>query len=277
MSYKTILVHITADSRCLERFDIAVKMAKSFDASLLAIHAILPFNPPGYIVPQMRAEVIDAQKSAALDILAKTERPLREHLASLAFPNHVAWHKESNDPFVALCEHVKYADLAVIGQSDPVDDSGSPLDLPERFVLSGGRPVLVIPHTGSFTTVGKDILVAWNASREASRAITAALPLLKRANKVHLLSVEPGHDESLSDSCIQMTRYLERHDVKVDQRRSPGGELDIGNDLLSRVADLGADLIVMGGYGHSRFREWVLGGATRTILETMTVPVLMSH
>ena len=277
MSYKTILVHITSDSRCLERLDIAAQLAKSFDGSLMAIHALFPFNPPGYIVPQMGAEVMVVQKSRALGLLDKTEESLREHLTSRAFTRPVEWHKELNDPFVALCDHVKYADLAVVGQSEPDDDSGSPMDLPERFLLAGGRPVLIIPKSGHFSTMGHTILIAWNASREATRAVTDALPLLKRADKVQLLSVEPEHDDSISDSCKQMANYLARHGVKLEIYRSPGGEIDIGNDILSRAADLGADLVVMGGYGHSRLREWVLGGATRMILKTMTVPVFMSH
>lgn len=276
MGYKTILVHVSAGARCFARVEMAVKLAKQFDAALVALHALFPFTPPGYVMIQMGPEVIAAQKKAAMAFMEETEKSLRKRTAALESTG-IEWRHAISDPCDALCAQAKYADLVVVGQSVPEDPSGTPHDLPERLVLSAGRPVLIVPSIGSFPTLGQNILVAWNASREATRAVTEAIPLLKQAGKVHVMTVDPGHGAQHKDTGKEIADYLAHHGVKVTMHRSPGGEIDIGNELLSRAADLSADLIVMGGYGHSRLREWVLGGVTRTILESMTVPVLMSH
>jgi len=173
--------------------------------------------------------------------------------------------------------HARYADLVLIGQTDASDDSKVPTDFPERLVLAAGRPVLILPAVGKFATIGKRILIAWNPSREATRAVTDAIPLLQRADNVHVMAVNPKAGEHGSVPGADIGLYLARHGVRVDVKTDHGAEIDVGNELLSRAADLDADLIVMGGYGHSRLKEWVLGGATRTILESMTAPVLMSH
>lgn len=276
MSYKTILVHITPGTRCLVRLEMAIDLARSFDASLLAVHALLPYTPPGYIMPQIVPEILQAQQKTVTELMANTEKDLRKHASSLGF-EAIEWINLIHDPLDALCMRAKYADLVVIGQSDPDDTSGTPLDFPERLVLSAGRPVLIVPNIGSFPTMGKIALIAWNASREATRAVTDAIPLLKRAKIVHVMAVGAGHGEQGNIPGTEVANYLARHGINVDVIRDPGGEIDIGNELLSRAADMSADLIVMGGYGHSRLREWVLGGATKTILESMTAPVLMSH
>jgi nucleotide-binding universal stress UspA family protein len=276
MSYKTILVHITPGTRCIARLDLAIKLAMKYDASLVALYALPPFIAQGCIMAQMGQEVIAIQKKAATELMAKTQEDLRKHTSSLDFEN-IKWLSSFDEPLDAICAQAKYADLVVIGQSDPSDDSGIPLDFPQQLILSAGRPILIVPYIGSYSTVGKNIIVAWNASREATRAVKDAIPLLKLAENVHVVAVDSGYGEHESFPCTDIVNYLAQHGVNVDGHRSQGGQIDIGNVLLSRAADISADLIVMGGYGHSRLREWVLGGATRTILESMTIPVLMSH
>jgi nucleotide-binding universal stress UspA family protein len=139
--------------------------------------------------------------------------------------------------------------------------------------------VLVMPHSGQLPSVGRNVLVAWNASNEATRAITDALPLLKRAKTVTVLVVNPSHGfaEHGQVPGADIALYLARHGVNAEVSCDENVEADIGEWLLSRAADLGSDLIVMGAYGHRRLREWALGGATRTLAGEMTVPVLMSH
>jgi nucleotide-binding universal stress UspA family protein len=276
MRYKTILVHIAPGTRCIVRLDLAIKLAMEYDASLVALHASSPFLTQVCIIAKMGQEVIAAQKKAATELIAKTEEQLRKHTSSLGFEN-IEWLSSIDEPLDAMCERAKYADLVVVGQSDPSDDPGTLLDFPQQLILSAGRPVLVLPKNGSFSTVGKNIIVAWNASREATRAVTDAIPLLKRAENVHVMTVDFGNSEHERVPCTDIVNYLAKHGVNVDLHRSPGDQIDVGNELLSRAADISADLIVMGGYGHSRLREWVLGGATRRILESMTIPVLMSH
>ena len=139
--------------------------------------------------------------------------------------------------------------------------------------------MLVVPYAFERRPVGRRVLVAWNASREAARAVSDALPLLKRAGQVDVVAFEPGKSGAAhgEEPGADIALYLARHGVKVTVSRVDAPDLDVGNQLLSRAFDLSADLIVMGAWGHSRLRELVLGGVTRTVLESMTVPVLMAH
>ena len=144
-----------------------------------------------------------------------------------------------------------------------------------RFVDSE-RPILVVPHIGVAQPPGRTIIVCWNGLREASRAATGALPLLKAAERVIVLTIdaEKGNEP---DAGQQAGEWLGRHGVKVTVQRDTAAATDVGNVILSRAADAAADLVVMGIYGHSRMREFVLGGASRTLLASMTVPLLIAH
>jgi nucleotide-binding universal stress UspA family protein len=177
--------------------------------------------------------------------------------------------------------HARYADLAILGQRNPAADDDAVIGRPrpEHVTLASGRPILVVPYAGRFATVGRNIVVAWNASREAARAVADAMPLLASAEAATVLAVDPqigpGAQGDVPGADIAL--HLARHGVKVQIERTVSAEVPIGEVLLSRLSDLGADLLVMGAYGHSRTRELLLGGATRSILASMTVPVLMSH
>ena len=276
MSYKTILVHIDSGKRCPARVEVAIRLAQQHDAHLVALHAIPPFEPPGYVMAEMGPAIIEAQRAVAAKELARTEVEFNKAVSAAGLRN-AEWRSAVDDLVDAVTLHARYADLVVIGQTDASDDSKVPTDFPERLVLAAGRPVLILPAVGKFATIGKRILIAWNPSREATRAVTDAIPLLQRADNVHVMAVNPKAGEHGSVPGADIGLYLARHGVRVDVKTDHGAEIDVGNELLSRAADLDADLIVMGGYGHSRLKEWVLGGATRTILESMTAPVLMSH
>ena len=276
MSYKTILVHIDPGKRCSARVDVAIRLAQQHDAHLVALHAIAPFEPPGYAMAEVGPAIYEGQKAVAANALAQTESEFNKQVSAAGLRN-VEWRSAVDDLVEAMTLHARYADLLVIGQTDASDNGQLPADFPERLVLAAGRPVLILPNVGSFATIGKRILVAWNPSREATRAVTDAIPLLQRAENVHVMAVNPKAGEHGTVAGADIGLYLARHGVRVEVKTDHGAEIDVGNELLSRAADLDADLIVMGGYGHSRLTEWVLGGATRTILQSMTVPVLMSH
>lgn len=221
-------------------------------------------------------EIIEAQRGVAANELARAEAELNQQ-ASAAGLRNVEWRSAIDDPVDAMTLHARYADLVVVGQTDPSGNLQVAADFPERLVLAAGRPVLILPYVGRFATIGKRILIAWKPSREATRAVTDAIPFLQRADNVHVMAMNPKAGEYGTVPGADIGLYLARHGVRVEVKMDYGAEVDVGNELLSRAADLGADLIVMGGYGHSRLKELVLGGATRTILESMTVPVLMSH
>jgi nucleotide-binding universal stress UspA family protein len=145
-----------------------------------------------------------------------------------------------------------------------------------ELVLGAGRPVLLVPYAGRYADAGKRVLIAWNASREAARAVADALPLLVRADAVDVVAFAPGGDHGEVPGA-DLAHYLARHGVKANAAVDSAPEVAIGERILTRAADTDADLIVMGAYGRSRLSELVLGGATRTLLAAMTVPVLMAH
>lgn len=178
-----------------------------------------------------------------------------------------------------LDESLRYTDLAVLGQHNPDDGSDTNRGLIDRLVLSAGRPCLVIPYIGAHETIGQRVLVAWNARREAVRAVNDALPILQQAASVVVLAANPpAGDAGEGDiPSADICHHLARHGVQAEARSAISTDIDVGNLLLSSASDLGADLIVMGAYGHSRLRETVLGGVTRHLLHHMTVPVFISH
>jgi len=189
------------------------------------------------------------------------------------------WRSSTADALAVVTLHARYADLVIIAQDDGTGASGVSDQFAERLLLSAGRPVLVVPYAREKRPIGDNVLVAWNASREATRALTDALPLLQGAKQVHVAAFNPGAPNGQHGEVpgADIGLYLSRHGVKVTVSQYRADDIDVGNQLLSRVADLDADLIVMGAYGRSRVSELILGGVTRTILESMTVPVLMSH
>lgn len=276
MSYKTILVHVDTGKRCAARVEVAIGLALSHDAHLVALHALPRFEPPGYVIAEMGPAILDSQRLVAATEMARTEAEFNKQVLAAGLTN-TEWRTAIDDPVEAMTLHARYADLVVIGQTDLSGRSQVPSDFPQRLVLAAGRPVLILPSVGRIATLGKRILVAWGPSREAARALTDAIPLMRLADSVQVIVVNPRGDEHGPVAGADIGLYLARHGVRVEVKTDHGAEIDVGNELLSRAADLDADLIVMGGYGHSRLQEWVLGGTTRTMLESMTTPVLMSH
>ena len=169
----------------------------------------------------------------------------------------------------------------MVGQRNPDDADGFiAAEFVETLLLESGRPVLVVPYAGSFTAPPQRALVAWSGGRESARALHDAMPMLAGTN-VHVLQITSAQPKHWAEETTvgQVARALNARDVRatVEETDCPDSDTAVGDLLLSRAADLNADLIVMGAYGHSRLRELVLGGVTRTLLKTMTVPVLMSH
>jgi nucleotide-binding universal stress UspA family protein len=186
------------------------------------------------------------------------------------------WLAADNYAEDALTTAGRYADLVVVGQRAPEPTAeATPPDLPEKLALYSERPILVVPHIGVAQAPGRTIMVCWNGQREASRAVTGALPFLERADRVILLSIDAANSDDPT-SAERAAEWLGRHAVKATVQHD-SASADIGNVILSRAADASVDLIVMGLYGHSRMREFILGGASRTLLASMTVPLLIAH
>lgn len=278
MSYKTILVHCDASPKVGQRLSVAVELAERHGAHLAGIHARPPFEAPVFFEGGMPMDALFASYEAS----AKADQAA----SSAAFEKAVKGHQISHewrvtDGFIdsELAIQARYADLLVVGQTDPDAQTPTPSDLPESVVLSTGRPTLVVPHIGVRKQPGDTVMLCWNASRESARAAADALPLLRLAKKVMVLVIDPrtspaGHG---AEPGADVAHWLARHGVKVTVQRDVAADSDVGGVILSRAADHNVDLIVMGVYGHSRVREMVLGGASRTLLSSMTVPVFISH
>ena len=278
MTYKTIVVHLDEDPRSAERLVLAFELADAFRAHLVGMFAPAAQPIPSFAIAEAGAAVVEIVRRNLRESAQAAEQQFRSGAArrGLAqFEWRAALHAR-----LPLLHSARYADLVVAGQPNlgldapPAGAMGFAADL----VLGAGRPVLFVPYAGHFARAGGRILVAWDASREAARAVTDALPLLQRAASVvvAVFDAERGGDHG-EEPGADVALYLARHGIKVSVARHSGAGFDAGNQILTAAADMEADLIVMGAYGHSRVRELVLGGATRRILETMTVPVLMAH
>jgi nucleotide-binding universal stress UspA family protein len=279
MSYKTILVHCDAARSVAARLDVAVGLAERHQAHLIGLHARPPFRPPAFTEGSIPMEMFFRDHDTAVQT--------SEAAASAAFSKAIKgrkvsseWRSANGDADDLLILHARYADLVIVGQSDP-EATGLPLagDLPESVALATGRSTLVVPYVGVRKQPGGNVLLCWNASRESARAASEALPLLKAAAQVTVLIVDPrtstaGHG---AEPGADVATWLSRHGVKVTVQRDVAADGDVGGVILSRAMDHGSDLIVMGIFGHSRLREMVLGGASRTMLDSMTLPVLMAH
>jgi nucleotide-binding universal stress UspA family protein len=224
----------------------------------------------------------DPNLSRHLDILRDKARQELQEFDTIVRAAGVRSFKQcvvDDDAAGGLALQARHCDIVIIGQCDPDEPlRGRHADLPQHVVMHAGRPVLVIPYAGSVAHVGSKVLIGWDAGREAARAVADAMPVLARAKSIHLAVFNPyaipGEHGVAPGAGIG--QYFERHGIRVEIL-APSAKGNTGTALLSLARDLGIDLIVMGAYGHTRLREVVLGGVTRTMLHAMTVPVLMSH
>ena len=280
MNFKTILVHLDHSNRSPARAAMASRWARAHESHLIGLvptglyDGVLPADAIATGMADYIAESADYLRRRAEAIA----REFREGIAG-AGPLSYEVRLVDGVTMDAVVRYGHASDLLVLGQSD--DSNGKDITvrgLAEQVLMEVGRPVLLVPSAGIFPDVPKNIVAAWDGSREAAMALRAALPALRGARRVTLVSLRHPRDEDNAQRLLvsDMIQYLLRHGVRACAE-SEVTEIDIADALLSRVSDLGADLLVMGGYSHSRLRERILGGVTRQILAQMTVPVLMAH
>ncbi|ABI89368.1 universal stress family protein [Burkholderia ambifaria AMMD] len=277
MSYKTLLVHLDDSDRCKARVNLALELAGRWNAHLIGLYAVCqdlfeplrrPDEPLKLAVYERLCE--QRRKDAEERFLMVAERAGRS----------VEWQAPAGDVTGTAILHARHADLLVLGQENPDDRmTFVARHFVEDVVMGSGRPAIVVPYAGDVRTLGENVLIGWDGGREAARATADALPLLTRARFVHVETVTRGHpDPDETPAGVDVAAYLERHGIRASFSTTPRERsVSVGAMLLNRVTDVHADLLVMGLYSHARMHERVLGGATRTILETMTVPVLLSH
>jgi nucleotide-binding universal stress UspA family protein len=279
MSYKTILVHVDDSRHAPQRIRIAAEIALRENAHLTGLGLT---GVSRYLLDSMRVPDHGAVLKTHIGFLRKqAETALDRYEEIVRQMGVLSWERRlvDDEPAGGVSLEARYADLVVLGQTDGSEVLPALMsDFPEYVVMYSGRPVLIVPYAGNFTQVGRKILVAWDGSQEASRALDGALPFLRQAAEVKVVVFNAEKQVNIDDGQPGATiaLYLARHGVKVDVMQE-ATEQDSGNALLSLAADTFADLLVMGCYAHSRFRELLLGGASRTVLESMTLPVLMAH
>ncbi len=279
MPLKDILVCVDPTVASSARVDLAVRLAAAHGAHLTAL--FMPGLPhiPEYVKVQLPPSVLELQEKTAREEAQRAETQLRK--AASAAGLDVEWRVSAAANGTAAMLNARYFDLAVVGQdADAANDvSTRPVVvMAEDLALGSGRPVLITPRYGKFPKIGERILIAWSGTREATRAVHDALAILVKAKQAIILSVNPGQAIRERVPGADIALHLARHGVCCETTTTEAdNDIEVGDLLLSRAADFGADMMVMGAYGHSRTRELVLGGVTRHILRHMTVPVLVSH
>jgi nucleotide-binding universal stress UspA family protein len=270
MGFKTILVHLGPDADCQRRLDAAAEFAARQDARLVGLYVCLPMQVPGV--------AMGSSLSDSLVVAESYFKPAQQQFEAAANARGLrhTWLLELGDPSERLAFQARYADTVVISQGPPhhalLDFHA---DLTEYLPFAVGAPVIVVPRDIPSSIDPTRILVAWKASSEAAAAVRFALPLLKDAAEVHVVNVKEAGDREMPGTRI--SRFLSEHDVQVQLRNLVAPDAEAGRIILEEARQIGAGLIVMGVYGHSRLRTRILGGASKDVLAKAEIPVLIAH
>ena len=283
MRLRDLLLVLDGSARDAARLETALELARTVGAHLtglcpleLLLPADLAFALGGYPEALALQSAVEQLQDQATARAAEIEAAFRAGLTRAGVNGE--WRTAPGPVGPAIAAAARHADLTVIGQDDPdhrVPPAGR--HMIEDVLLAAGRPLLLLPYAGRFPVIGRNVLIAWTPTREAARAVGDALGLIEPAAQVTVLTVARAGGEDAVPGA-EIAAHLARHGLAVTAARSVGdGQVHEADMLLSYAADIGADLLVMGGYGHSRVRELTLGGVTRSVLRHMTLPVLMSH
>jgi nucleotide-binding universal stress UspA family protein len=257
--------------------DFAISVANAFEAHLLGVALVYEPVIPGSVMGGIPPEFIEAQRreseKKAHDAIARFEQGVKR--AGVSYETR-AVNASVAGAADQLGQLARRFDLAIVGQ--PERKMGATVEVIDEGVLfESGRPVIFVPYIQKAGLKLDRVLVCWDGSRSATRAVADAMPFLQKAKQVEIVIVASKAGKADEIPGADLGQHLARHGLKVDVKRITSPDIDVTSTILSYAADSSADMIVMGGYGHSRLREFILGGTTRGILETMTVPVLMSH
>jgi len=279
MGIKDILVQVDGAKSAPARYAAAIEMARLYSAHLTGLCMAVEPPVPATVLGMVPPDAIASQRELVREQAETAMAGFRLTVERAGVPGEgrivQVLDFDAVDVFV---EHSRHSDLVILGQQDPVDFLPLGPDFPADVVMGCGRPAIIMPFIGAPPALGQRVLVAWDGGREAARAVNDALPLLERAHTVTVFSVNPDvTSDGKRDAGADISLHLARHGVKVTAARTIACETPVGDVILADIADNSIDLLVMGAYGHSRLREWALGGVTRHILGHMTVPVFLSH
>jgi nucleotide-binding universal stress UspA family protein len=274
---KDIVVNLSLGDSRDPAAEFAVSAAAALDAHVAGVAFLYdPFVPAMDmgVIPSDLIEIqrVEGERSAANAIARFNEIARRNGISAETRSIEAA----SSLASAAFARIARRFDLSIVSQPRP-ESSGSDAMFVEAALFGAGRPVLIVPYIQQAGLKLDRVLVCWDGSRTAARATADALPLLAKAGTTEVITVTDGTGDQDEIPGFDIAQHLARHGIKVELKRIVRGDVDVPNIILSHAADTSADLIVMGGYGHSRLREFVLGGATRGLLQSMTVPTFMSH
>ena len=297
MDLKDILVCVDPTDAGERRLHLSAVIARQHQAHLSAAYILsegvagAPYDGLGIAAPAGAAEVAQGTVVAGVPLpgappIVPSAPSRGAELADIAEQRFRAelqphgtsadWHLFGSGDSEELIALLRTMDLVIFGQA--ASDYRLPTGFsPEDIVMASGRPMLVVPFAGEFSIIGRRVLVAWDGTREASRALHDALPLIAKAEAAMVMSVRAREPKNGEPALDQIMRHLERHGITATREESVGSDVLTADLLLSRASDIGADLIVAGAYHHSQLREAIIGGVSRELLDHMTVPVLMSH
>ena len=270
---KDILLHVADDRRVEERAKIAIRLAQKFDAHITALFTIPQAQVPAYVMGYVPVEVTqrieqEAEERGRQAQAVFEERCRKEGVAA-------EWRMSRGMPGNAVTLHGRYADMTVLAQPDE-SESDLPadiLELPHDVVMEVGGPVLCVPYAGRFDSMGKTVMIGWNGTREAVRAVRDAMPFLQQAEKVLVFSVnaEGSHHYPGAD----LATHLARHNVRAEATSTVARDIEVGDAILAALSDNSCDMLVMGAYGHSRIRHLLVGSTTTEMIRRAGMPVLI--
>jgi nucleotide-binding universal stress UspA family protein len=273
MTYQDILVHVRPYGS-IEPCEVALRLGKRFGARVTGLYAL---QDVAYFKQLMSENSAPLRQMIERDYAAAAEAETR--LRALAEIEGIDFDWQSLEGTAAdlIAVVARLQDLVIVGKTEADDGWG----VVERMVTEpGSRPMLVVPSTGPFLDVGTCVLIAWNGSAQAAEAVMRGKSFLTAARRVVVLTGDEGREKlpaNPSRPPLDIADFLRRHGVQAEMRRTDAASADAGTAILETARDVNADLVVMGAFGRSRLREWVLGGATRTVLDYMHIPVLMAH
>ncbi len=279
MDFKNLLLHLDHSSGCNNRLQVAFALAKKYDALITALFVVPDYVVPSYVEAQISVDLIT-------DVTEKAMARAREKLsgyrqmaeeAGVSLDAHVL----EGQVIPILREHSKYSDLLLLGQDQPDDPDNASYGLADALLFEGACACMMVPHSGKLATPGQRVLLTWNASRESARALREAMPILIAADEVVVLSSEPdGADAEIARGhphADELARFLESHGIESVSSGIADMDISTSDAILGQAAEMNADLIVMGAYGHARLREIILGGVTRDLLKQSTLPLFLAH
>jgi nucleotide-binding universal stress UspA family protein len=274
---KDIVVNLTGGAPQEFAADYAISLATLFEAHIAGVGFIYEPVIPGSLMGGIPTDLIEAQREentkAAKAATNRFETAARQAGLSAEVRILDASVAGAADLFGRIARRF---DVAVAGQARPKEGASEEL-LIEGALFESGRPVIVVPYVQTRAVTLDRVLVCWDGSRPATRAIADALPFLRRAKAIDIVAVSGERGKGGELAGTNMARHLARHGLEVALKRLAAGNVDVPSAIASHAVETGADFMVMGGYGHSRLREFILGGVTRTILTSSAIPVLMSH